>query len=107
MIKIETTEILFLQLVDKSGNLNNLVDDGLSYSGIAELMSQCIDSGLVQIDNNELKLTQDGREYLKKLNKLKHRKNSEVLISPLNQYILGYKLDKNDIYLPKDIDSLQ
>lgn len=96
--------ILILQLIHRKGSIEYLKNDGLEYAEILELITYLVDNEYVEYDDS-LDLTESGKEFLNDLNLKMHRKSSERLISPQNEYIIDKK-GIYDIYLPKSIDFL-
>ena len=90
-----------LHIIHYQLSVGGLLDIGLAYSQIAELLSDAIGNGLVEDEEDEgLRLTDSGLKMLDKLNKKVYPSNSQAWILPAEENRIQ-KIDKFDIYLPK------
>ncbi|WP_261304008.1 hypothetical protein [Paenibacillus andongensis] len=97
--------LLLLHIIKNNGNVENLRNHGLDYSQIANMLSNAINDNLAKYDDIEFSLTEEGARKFEELNKLLNRKAYEAMISPQTEYRMD-KVDKYEIYLPKDIKNL-
>jgi hypothetical protein len=82
-------------------SLDSILELGLDYSQIADLLSNVMQEQLVEDSNeNGLILTNKGLEVLEWLNKQIYPMNSKAWILPLEENRIP-KIDKFDIYLPR------
>lgn len=90
-----------LHIINYQLSVSSLLELGLEYSQVAELLSEVIQGGLVEdLEENGLKLTQSGLVVLEDLNKKHYPSNTQSWILPSEEYRIP-KIDKFDIYLPK------
>lgn len=93
----ESHIILLLQLIYAGADVDALLERGLEFSQIAEMISSLIEEEFIEETNSELKVTKLGLERITKGIKKLNIKGG--WISPLDQYRIE-KLDKEDVYLP-------
>lgn len=88
-----------LRVINKNGNINNLIREGLSFSKIAELTNDAIIAGFVIQAKDKIELSQEGIEKMQELEvNFKKINKEEWIEKDLKSKIP--KLDKNFIYLP-------
>ena len=96
-----SNDILILKLVAVGGSLYSLRKRNLTHAQIAMLIQEQIDLGFLEMNNDELKVTDSGYEYLneeiKKLNG-----NERAWILPQENYYRK-PISPNKIILPKKI----
>lgn len=95
----EANLILLLQLVNTSGEVNSLLQRGLLFSQIAELITYAEEEGLIVEDNDNLKLTEKGLEKMRQVPDSKRSREDGGWISPMDEYRIE-KTTLDDIYLP-------
>lgn len=102
MSEFKPTYILkILHLIHYQLSVGELVELGLDYSQVADLISEVIQNGLVENSpDSGLNLTKSGLELLEKLNAGIYPANSNNWMLPLDEYRVP-KIEKFDIYLPK------
>ena len=88
-----------LRVINKNGNINNLIREGLSFSKIAELTNETIIAGLVIQSKDRIELSPNGLEKMQELEVRYKKINKEEWIEKDIKSIIP-KLDKNLIYLP-------
>ncbi len=88
-----------LKVINKNGNINNLIREGLSFSKIAELTNKAIIAELVIKSNDKIELSRKGLEKIQKLEVRYKKTNKEEWIEKDIKSIIP-KLDKDLIYLP-------
>lgn len=91
--------ILLLQLIKNNGSIDSLVNLGLEYSQIANLIMQVKEEGYIALKDGILTITNAGIEKLDLLNKKLNRKFSESWISPYEQYRIK-QIAKSEVYIP-------
>ncbi len=87
---------ILLDSISKESSLHKLLDLNLTYSQIAELTKEGIETGLITNDEKKFVLTENG---IGLLNKLKNKYRPLWIEQDLKFKIP--KIDKNSIYLPK------
>lgn len=96
--KLPSFTSLLLSLVDSKSGVKSLLDNGLSYDQIAELIEEAVRLGLITPVGSDLSLTESGRKVLGKLGR--SVKNGEnTWIRPLDEYRID-SLTTDDVYLP-------
>jgi hypothetical protein len=88
-----------LRVINKDGNINNLIREGLSFSKIADLTNEAIIGGLVIHSNDRIELSQEGLDKMEELEARFKKTNKEEWIEKDIKSIIP-KLDKNLIFLP-------
>ena len=94
--------ILLFQLIQKNGNIDNMVNLGYQPSQIANILNFLIENTYIEYNEKGILLSKRGLELLSMLNEKSKRKNIETLISPQAEYKLNSQLSVFEIYLPKD-----
>jgi predicted transcriptional regulator len=94
--------ILLLQIMKGNGNITSLINQGLTYSQIANYTDFVIEKEYISIIDNKFKITEKGEKRLKSLNTKLNRKNSNMWISPRYECKVE-KMKLSDIYIPKKI----
>jgi len=90
-----------LHIIHYRLSVDSLSRLGLEYSQIADLLSEVLQSRLVEdYDEEGLKLTNNGLALLDKMNKDLYPSNSQGWILPSDENRTP-KIDKFDIYLPR------
>ena len=89
-----------LHIIHHQLSVGDLIETGLDYSQIVELISVVTQKGFVE-DSGEsgLKVTQSGLDLLEQLNGEIYSSNTKSWILPLDEFRVP-KIDKLDIYLP-------
>jgi hypothetical protein len=85
--------------IEKEMSVVNLLALGLDYSQIAEFLSELINRKLLLLKDNNLVLSDSGKNMLENLSKVYSKENYLNWITPLKKY----KIDKkeiSDVYLP-------
>lgn len=95
----ESSLILFLQIIKNNGSIENLVQRGYEYSQIALLLSDILEEGYAEYEDDFIVITESGKRRLLELSNKYNRFNSSVWISPQEQYMIK-NIEKFDIYLP-------
>jgi hypothetical protein len=85
-----------LDVIFRNSSVKKLINQGLTYSQIAEMTNQAIKNELVTNSGNTLMLTNKGIDLLKQLEK----KYKPVWIEKDIKNMIP-KLDENSIYLPR------
>jgi hypothetical protein len=100
----ESHLILLLQLIQAGGNVSSLLDRGLQFSQIAQLLSEAVAKGYVVQDGSEFHLTNSGLQKMRvELGSNRLRKDGGW-ISPLEEFRIDkWELDR--IYLPSIEDT--
>lgn len=88
-----------LRVINKNGNINNLIREGLSFSKIADLTNETIIAGLVIQSKDRIELSPNGLEKMRELEVRYKKINKEEWIEKDIKSIIP-KLDKKVIYLP-------
>lgn len=88
-----------LRIIHFNKALDSLLNSGLEYSQIADLLVDAIANGLVEDGEGKLQLTEAGSEKLSELNSLLHSESTNSWILPEEESRIE-KIDKFVIYLP-------
>lgn len=100
-IPIEIKHLL-LTIIDNDGDINDLNKIGYDYLKIKNLIKEEIEAGNATFDNNNLRLTQAGIEYRKKLSKTLNYDKIEEIISPkISGKIDDFDL-KQKLFIPSE-----
>lgn len=100
----ESFLILLLQVINAKADVTAMENVGLSYSQIARLISDSIETGYVLRDEGHLRLTESGLKKMRTdLGRDSLRKDGGW-ISPLDEMRIE-KMAIDDIYLPSEEDS--
>jgi hypothetical protein len=89
-----------LHIIHHKLSVDGLVELGLEYSQIVNLLSYTMAESFVEDTEEGLKLTNQGLEMLEKLNTEIYPSNPQAWILPSEENRIP-KLNKFDIYLPK------
>lgn len=102
MSEYKPTYVLkILHLIHYQLSASELVEIGLNYSQVADLIADVIQKGLVEnTEDKGLILTNSGLELLDKLSKELYPSNKNIWMLPSEEN-RGPKIDKFDIYLPR------
>ena len=91
---------LLFQLIKNNGSIENIVNQGYSYSQVANFINQAVTDKYVSKHDGMFNITEEGKQKFNQLSKIKKRFKINSWISSQEQYkIRG--LSKFDIYLPK------
>jgi hypothetical protein len=90
---------LLLALIAGNSSLSKLVDEGLTYDQIAELIETTIRRNLVVEYGTELRLTVTGEQIRLKYLSLPGKRGGKDWIRPLEEYRID-KIGIDDVYLP-------
>jgi predicted transcriptional regulator len=87
--------------IKKNLSIENLLEIGLDYSQIANIINELIEQRLIRnIENEGLVLTDKGNEFLEKFgDKILNNSSSEWIL-PTDKYRTE-KIKSTDVYLPK------
>lgn len=88
-----------LLLVESGAGLDSALEAGFSYSQIATLLSDAIESGFVSSKDDVLKLTEEGVIGLRRLRK-KYNINGSNAIVVKRQQMWFTPQDRFEVYLP-------
>lgn len=91
---------LLLQLIHASGEINSLLQRGLHFSQIAELISFAEENGLILEKEDRLELTEQGLETMRMASDSKKIRGDGGWISPMDEYRIE-RMDIDEVYLPK------
>ena len=81
-----SNETLLLKIIDVNGSISMLLDRGLTYSQIANILRDSIMSGYVISEKNETKLTGLGKKVLSEEFKENKYKAKDSWILPQEKY---------------------
>jgi hypothetical protein len=96
--------ILLLQIINAETDIKALQKKGLSFSQIAQLISDSIDKGYVIREKGSLRLSKEGLEKMRESVDSTHSRKDGGWISPIDEFQIDrWSLD--DIYLPPEEDS--
>lgn len=95
-------DLLLLKIIDSNGSVSLLLDRGLSYSQVANIIQLQIELNNVVVDGYELKLTQQGRELLEKYYKVTNANIEDRWIVP-QDYHYHKPINKYTVILPKKL----
>lgn len=99
MAKDDEFIILLLQIINNNGNVNNLIQNGYSYSQILSKIEKLFNQNYVELLDNRYVLTKLGNKYLCNLNNKLGRKGLYKYVSPELKY-RKKKMNINEIYIP-------
>jgi hypothetical protein len=100
----DSNMILLLQLIHASGNISSLLNRGLQFSQIAELLLEAEAKGYAIHENDEYRLSEIGIHKMKMDLSTKKSRGDGGWISPLEEFRVDkWKVDQ--IYLPNVEDS--
>lgn len=88
-----------LQLVNKNGNIQNIISKDLDYATVFSYLSVLKRNGLITDLYGDLEVTELGFKKIEELNKEFGNEKIHKWISPQDEYIIE-KWDKYRIYLP-------
>ena len=91
--------ILLLQVIHSEGNIDPLLNAGLEYVQIAQLLSQAKQNGYVFLSEDKLILSEQGTQILSE--SLRQKIVGGGWIRPLDEYRIT-QMDKGDVYLPEN-----
>lgn len=86
---------LFLQLIKNKGSVLKLIEEGFSYSQIAQMLNDCIIRGLIVEGEDSLEITAHGKKYLEK-----RRCIGTNSIIALDKYRVKNDAKLEEFYLP-------
>ncbi len=89
-----------LNVIFRNSSVRSLVRQGVSYKEIAELTNAALTSGLLIYSNDKIILSEEGLHQIKVLEKHYKRTNKDEWILPDLKSRVA-KIDKNDIFLPR------
>lgn len=82
-------------------SVDGLIDMGLTYADIGKELAVLTEHGYVERDHDFIELSEKGEAKLKALSEKMDRNVKFLWIMPLLQEQIP-KIDKNDVYLPKN-----
>ncbi len=91
--------ILLLHLIKSNGNIKQLIREGLTYKNISDLLETLVIKELIIYDNQKIKLTKTGDEYLKNGQQIIKKQDKNLWIETENKSKIP-KLEKKFIFLP-------
>ncbi len=97
--------VLLMQLIEREGNLENLIREGISYSDIVILLNYLKENDYINYNDSKFCITDTGKQFFSRLNNNLNRVASSTIISPQNNYLIEKK-SIYEIYLPQNINSL-
>ncbi len=96
--------ILLLQVINADADVKALQDRGLSFSQIAQLISESIEKGWVIREESRLKLTDPGKRKMREGIDGSRSRTDGGWISPLEEYRIE-QWNIYEIYLPPEEES--
>ena len=91
---------LLLQIIKHKGSLDSLLNQGLLYSQIVQMINDATDRGFIVDKEGVLGVTNNGEKEINRIGKIFNDGFSTKWISPkLEERIDKFK--KDDIYIPK------
>jgi len=90
---------MLLRIINKNGDINDLIREGLPFSKIAELTNDVITAGLVIQSDERIELSREGLEKMQELEVRYKKINKEEWIEKDIKSIIP-KLDDKLIYVP-------
>lgn len=95
----ESNLILLLQLIKDNADAGSLIERGLRYQQIGELINRALKENFIEHGKKDLALTEKGIE------KIRHGRPDGGFISPEQQSRIK-SISINKIFLPKDKNSI-
>lgn len=100
MMKVELMFQL-LSTIKFNLSVDGLINMGLTYADIGKELAKLTEQGYVDRNQDLIQLTEKGEAKLKSLSEKMNRNVKFLWIMPLLQEMIP-KIDKNDVYLPKN-----
>ena len=91
---------LLLQIVKHNGSLESLVEQGLIYTQIVQLIEEAVENGYLCEEKSKLIVTDKGDKVIQRIRKQLREDGLTQWISPKYEEKID-KLKKDDIYIPK------
>jgi predicted methyltransferase len=92
-------KVLLLHIIESNGNVKQLIYEGFTYKGISQLLETLVIEELVIYENQKIKLTDKGHDYLKSSSQIIKKQNKDLWIKPKNDSKIPV-MDKDFIFLP-------
>ncbi|MBD81167.1 MAG: hypothetical protein CL840_19775 [Crocinitomicaceae bacterium] len=95
----EKKKILLLDIIDRKANIKLMIHEGSSFKEISQILEALEKEAYIEYQNQKIRLTQKGSNYLNESKNLIKKRDKETWIEPESKNKIP-KLEKGFIFLP-------